>query len=689
MRTSCSRLLNGVLIVAAVVAPLLAQDRPKLSFDQAIGVAPAPSFAGRLSGARWAADGVHVVVKEGGKTLWLDPATGKTGEPGTDAAPAPASRPEASDRLLAERSADGKLEAYIRENNLILAGPDGKDVPVTTDGGPAVFNGYLDWVYQEEVYGRGKFKAFWWSPDSTRLTFLRLDEAEVKDFTVVDHVPASLDTDRTVKLETTKYPKAGDPNPTAKLGIYDVASKKTIWADLSAYEPDILLVRVGWTPDGKRALVQIQNRIQTWLDLASVDPESGAVKALFRETSKSWVEVIEEPQWLQDGSFLWQSDRTGFRHLYHYDADGTLRTTITKGEWAVKDVVRVDEKKAMIFFTSTKDGAVDSNLYRVPLAGGDVVRMTQGRGSHRTTLNGDGTYFLDTVSSVSAPPEQRLCRDDGSVVKVLAKATVPGIEQSAFATTELVEIPTRDGVMLDAVVTKPPDMDKDAKHAIWIDTYSGPDTPSVTNRWGPSPWEQFLAQQGYIVFQVNVRSASGKGQSYTASCYKQFGIQELQDLEDAIAWLCKNPWADAKRVGITGWSYGGFMTAFALTHSEAFALGIAGAGVYDWRLYDTIYTERYMDRPQANKEGYEKTSCLNAAKNLKGHLVLLHGTMDDNVHLQNTIRFVYELERRGKDFEMMLYPKSRHGVGSQAQYQHMHRLMWRAIQEHLGGPKKG
>jgi dipeptidyl-peptidase-4 len=397
--------------------------------------------------------------------------------------------------------------------------------------------------------------------------------------------------------------------------------------------------------------------------------------------------VLGEPRWLADESFLWLSERTGYKHLYHCDAKGKLLGAVTSGEWEVRDVAELDEKAKLVWFTASKDSAIGANLYRVALDGSGLTRLTTGGGSHSVEWNADKSLFLDRVSSVAFPPEVRLCDGkDGHVLEVVAKASVPALAEYRFSAPELLEIPTRDGFAMDATIVKPLPCEPGRKYAVWLPTYSGPDAPSVSDSWNGDPWPQFLAQHGVAVLQVNNRTSSRKGHVQVAKCYQQFGVQELADLEDALDWLGRNrEWADLTRVGISGWSYGGFMTAFALTHSTKFKLGVAGAGVYDWRLYDTIYTERYMKTPAHNPDGYAKTSCVGGAKELTGWLVLAHGTMDDNVHLQNSVQLAMALEKAGKDdFDMMLYPKSRHGPGSPEQSAHLRKLTWRAIRERLG-----
>lgn len=583
---------------------------------------------------------------------------------------------------LPDLSPDGRWLACVVDHDLWVLQTDGGAArPLTEDGSDSILNGKLDWVYQEEIFGRGNYKGFWWSPDSRRIALLRLDESAVSTFTVVDHIEK--DTFR-VKPEITHYPKAGDPNPSVRFLTVDVDSGSRKEADLSGYaEVEPLVVRVAWTPSGDRVLFTLQDRIQTWAELNAFDPDSGALSTLIREENDSWVERPAAPRWLDDGSFLWFSDRTDHHHLYHYAADGRLLRPITRGDWSVRRILELDEEQQRLWFTSTKDGAVNENVYRIDLDGRNLVRLTDGVGQHSISFNSDRSLFLDRYSTLSTPPSVRLCDGAGKIIRELGRAEIKALESYDTAEWELHEIRARDGVRLDAAVLKPVPFRKNRPHPVWLSTYSGPDAPSVRNRWNGSAWNRFLSQQGFVVFQVNVRTASGKGHWAIEQCYKQLGVSELRDLEDAVDWLTRNSWADASRVGITGMSYGGFMAAFALTHSDRFALGIAASGVYDWGMYDSVYTERFMSTPQLNPEGYAATSVIAAAKDLKGHLLITHGVMDDNVHVQNAMQLVFALQKADKSFELMLYPQSRHGIGDPALRWHNRQLTWRTMREHL------
>lgn len=579
-------------------------------------------------------------------------------------------------------SPDGKALAFVRAANIYVAEIESKTVrQLTKDGSAKLLNGKLDWVYQEEVYGRGDFKCYWWSPDSKRIAFLQLDEAPVKQFTVIDHIPEYQ------VNEVENYPKSGTPNPGVKLGVVEASGSDVKWIDMSKYAKDEpILAKVGWTPDSSKVVCYVTNREQTWMDLDLIDAASGEVKTLFRETTKAWVDTehLELPFWRKDGSFLFLSERDGFRHIYSYGGDGLLVKQVTSGNWEVRSLHGEFETSGMIYFSGTKDSPIGSNVYRVRLDGANLERLTQTDGTHSATFNPAMTLFIDNWSDAGTPPQVRLHKADGSVARVIAENKVEALSKYKLSKPEFVQVKARDGYMLEAVLLKPADFDPVKKYPVWSHTYSGPHMPSVHNSWqGGRLGDQALANKGYLIWICDNRSASGKGAESAWTSYKQLGVQELKDLEDGVSYLKSLPYVDGSRIGLTGWSFGGFMTSYAMTHSTVFKVGIAGGSVTDWHLYDSIYTERYMMTPKNNPEGYEKTSVVKAAKNLSGKLLLIHGTMDDNVHMQNTLQFVYELEKAGKQFDLMLYPRSRHGVGDPQLSRHMQEMMTKYILENL------
>jgi dipeptidyl-peptidase-4 len=570
-------------------------------------------------------------------------------------------------------SPDDHMLAFIRGNNLYVYDiATQKERRLTTDGGAKILNGRLDWVYQEELYGRGHFDAYWWSPDSTKLAYLRLDENPVHEFTVVDHIPYPQ------TLEVTPYPTAGEPNPIVKLGVVDAAGGATRWVDTNKYQPnDFLIVRVTWTPDGNKVVYQAQNREQTFLDLNFANSQDGKSNTVLREDSRPWVDVLDNPTWLKDGSFLWLSERSGWQHIYYYGADGKLIKQVTDGKWEADSLLGVDEDKGLVFFSGSEHSHIAPNSYRVKLDATGLSRLTPGEGSHKVTLSPAMNLFIDSWSDVNTPTQTRLYDADGKLVRVINENKVEALKQYKLGTVELLQVKNRDGFLMEAQMIKPPDFDPQKKYPVLEFTYSGPHAPQVKNNWagGTYMWHHMMAQKGYIIWILDNSTASGKGAESVFPVNRNFGELELRDLEDGITWLKSQPYIDGDRIGIWGWSYGGFMTSYALTHSQSFKMGIAGGIVSDWRNYDSIYTERYMQTPQHNPEGYRRSSPRFFAKDLHGKLLLIHGAIDDNVHVQNTIQFAYELQQAGKPFQLMLYPKSRHAVTDPLLVKHMRQMM--------------
>jgi dipeptidyl-peptidase-4 len=580
-------------------------------------------------------------------------------------------------------SPDSKFVAFVRANNLYLSDTGtGREIALTSDGSAKVLNGHLDWVYEEEIYGRGKTRAYWWSPDSTAIAFLRLDDAPVPSYPVVDHIPYQ------PNVEQWDYPKAGDPNPLVKLGIARMTGGPPQWVDTTRYPAaDQLIVRVTWSQDSRRVVYAVQNRTQTWLELNAADAGTGAPKTLLKESSKYWISAddVEPPVWLADGSFLWLSDRSGWRHIYRFKADGTLINQVTNGKWEARTLHGVDERGGWIYFSGTERSPIGGDVYRIRLDGTGMQRVSAAEGTHTAELSPSFAYYTDTWSTVTTPPQTRLHKSDGGEVRTIAANRVAALSEYRLSRPEFMKVTTRDGFVMEAMMIKPPNFDPSRRYPVYQFTYAGPHAQQVKNAWGGSQYmyHQLLAQKGVIVWICDNRTASGKGSESVWPLHKNFGESELRDIEDGLAWLKQQPYVDSARIGIHGWSYGGYMTSYALTHSKSFIMGIAGGTVTDWRDYDTVYTERYMGTPQDNPEGYRKSSPRFAAADLHGELLLVHGLIDDNVHVSNTIQLVYELQRAQKPFQLMLYPKSRHGITDPVLVKHLRTTMLNFVLEHL------
>jgi dipeptidyl-peptidase-4 len=573
-------------------------------------------------------------------------------------------------------SPDGRSVVFIKNDNIYIAstGVTGERA-LTSDGSARVLNGRLDWVYSEELYGRGNHRAYWWSPDSSQVAFLQLDEHAVPEYTLIDDMPYH------PAVERWNYPKAGDPNPIVRLGVLSTDTGSLRWIDTTKYS-DFLIVSVGWTPDSRDVVYQIQDRRQTWLDLNRADARTGTPRNLLRETSAAWVERWQDPSvdpiWLKDGSFLWLSERSGWRHLYHYAANGSLIRHVTRGEWEVRRTHGIDPEGAWVYFTSTTHSPIVLDLYRVRIDGSDLERVSTKSGKHQVFINPSRTLFLDSWSNITTPPQVRLhATRNGDVVRVVDANEVPALKEQPFSAPELMQVKTRDGFVMEAMLIKPPDFDPARRYPVYQFTYGGPHLQQVVDAWGGTDflYQQLLAQRGIIVWICDNRSASGKGMQSAWPAYKNLGELELRDIEDGIAWLKRQPYVDGSRIGIGGVSFGGYLTLYALTHSRTFAMGIAEGAISDWRSYDTIYTERYMGLPGENPDGYRRSSPRFSASNLTGQLLLVHSALDDNVHPQHAMQFAYELQQAGKPFRMMIYPRSSHGVSDTQPAIHLRRMM--------------
>ncbi|MFZ6754091.1 DPP IV N-terminal domain-containing protein [Undibacterium sp. Dicai25W] len=574
-------------------------------------------------------------------------------------------------------SPDAKSVAYLKGNDLYITDiASATEKRLTTGGSHTNLNGRLDWVYMEEIYGRGVLRAFWWSPDSSKLALLNFDESRVPVYTLSgDHLQPAQTT-------RTHYPKAGDPNPIVKLGVVDLNGKLT-WSENPYQGKETLIVQVGWTPDG-RLLSAWQDRVQTWLDLRLYDQSMQQSKVIVHESSPAWTERLPFPVFLKDGGFVWESDRTGHRHFYRYDKDYQLQGVITKGNWEVRTAYGIDEQHGRILFSADERNPIGNDVYSVNLDGSDLRRLTTESGTHAVRWNKNFTQFLDSWSSIKQTPKQALFDDAGTQLKLVDDVGMPATMKALhLATVKQQQIMSRDGFPLESLLYLPPDFDAKKKYPVYQHLYAGPMAPTVVDRWSNDLYFHFLAQQGYVVWILDNRSASNKGMASAWPIHKKLGQLELQDQLDGLAWLRQQGWADMDRISLDGWSYGGYFTSYALTHSDAWKVGFVGAPVTDWRLYDSVYTERYMGLPQDNPEGYDNSSVQKAAKNLHGKILLMHGTMDDNVHPQNTIMLINELIKNGKDYSLQLYPGQAHGPRGDWMIWSLQKNKWEFLKNNL------
>jgi dipeptidyl-peptidase-4 len=577
-------------------------------------------------------------------------------------------------------SPDGTQVAYLRGNDLYrVEVATARECRLTTGGSETLFNGRLDWVYQEEIYGRSRgASAFWWSPDSTRIAYLSLDDAKVPLFTLAD------DRTQPQKLLRAHYPKAGDPNPIVRLGVVDLQGHTT-WTQETHPDQEILITRVSWDPLG-RLLAQISDRTQTWLELHRF--AAGGSTLLLREQDRAWQDAEHHgvPLFLKDGGFLWESDHTGHRHIYRYEADGRLKNAVTRGPWDVRRMHGLDEAKGLVYFDASEHSPIATHAYRIALDGRGLTRLTEARGSHRVRWNRTFSAFLDTWSNLEQPARQAIFDAAGRQIRVIDENPCPRLKELRLGSVRQQKVLTRDGFPMETLLILPPDFDAAKKYPVYQHIYGGPEAPQVNDAWGREMmWWQFLAQNGILVWVCDNRSASNQGRVSAEGIYRRLGTQELEDQLDGLQWLGRQGFADLGRVCIEGWSYGGFMSAYAMTHSRAYKLGIIGAPVTNFALYDSVYTERYMGLPQENRAGYAGTDLAAAAKDFSGKALIVHGLIDDNVHPQNTVQFIDALLLAGKDFELRFYPGSDHvsAFSKPWQYWDIMRTRWEFISKRL------
>lgn len=558
-------------------------------------------------------------------------------------------------------SPDGSKIAYTKNRDLYIFDlASDKEIRLTSDASENIYNGYASWVYMEEILGRAsRYAAFWWAPDGNRIAYLRTDETEVPYFTL-----NRLDAPDGVhgKLEVTHYPKPGDPNPKVKMGIADIATARTVWVKTD-YNVDQYLAWPFWTPDSKNLAIQVVNRDQSDLQIILADPATGDYRQIYNEKYKTWLDFHEDIYVMEDNTgFIIRTYKSGWDNLYYYGWDGTLKARLTDFNFRVTSIDRVDEAQKVIYFSATGNESTDSHAYRVGLDGKNLLQITKGEGTHGVNISPKGSYFIDTWSSFTSPGSMIAYDKRGRQIREIFRAETP--DEASVARTEFVKIPTSDGLFnMPATITYPLGFDPAKKYPVVFTIYGGPDSKNVYNRWqgGMPSW---YSRNNIIQFRVDHRGSGQFGKQGNDYLHRSLGKWEVLDYQDAVAWLRLKPFVDASKIGITGSSYGGYMSCMALTKGADFwTHGFAGSSVTDWQLYDNIYTERFMDTPQDNPEGYRDGSAMTFAGNYKGKLYITHGDMDDNVHLQNSIQLISKLQDEGKVFQFMLYPGGRHGWG--------------------------
>lgn len=579
-------------------------------------------------------------------------------------------------------SPDGTKIAYAKENNLYVYDvASKKSNAVTTDGKKnAVINGITDWVYEEEF---AFVRAFDWSKDSKKLAYIRFDESAVPEFSM-----SMFHKDLYPTIETFKYPKAGEKNSVVSLHIYDPAANATKKVDLGNYN-DFYIARLQWTNDNNTLSAQVLNRHQDNLDLLFVDGTTAAAKVVLNEKDKAYVDITDNLTFLKDNSFIWTSEKDGFNHIYVYDKTGKLKNQVTKGNWEVVSYYGFDEKNKTIFYQSTENGSINRDIYRIGLDGKNKLRLTSKVGTSAATFSPNFQYFITTFSSNLVPTTYTLNEaKTGKEIQVIEnnQALADKLKAYNLPAKEFFVLKTAKGNELNAWILKPKDFDPSKKYPVFMYQYSGPGSQQVNNDWNNSDdyWFLSLTQQGYIVACVDGRGTGFKGADFKKVTQKELGKYEVEDQIDAAKVIGAYPYVDASRIGIWGWSYGGFMASNCIFQgNDVFKMAIAVAPVTNWRFYDSVYTERYMQTPQENASGYDQNSPINHVDKLKGKFLLIHGSGDDNVHVQNSMQMMEALIQANKQFDSQIYPDKNHGIfGGKTRIQ-LYNKMTNFIKENL------
>jgi len=582
----------------------------------------------------------------------------------------------------------GRHVAYVRDRNLLVFDlAANREWAITEDGGDAIKYGLAEFVAQEEM---GRSRGYWWSPDARYLAFARVDESRVP---LTQRFEIAADN---VATFAQRYPAAGAANASVTLGVADLASGEIVWIDLGA--ADYYLARVDWLPDGRTLAVQRQSRDQCCLDLLFVAIPSAAVTTILSETSGTWIELHDELTFLKKSpEFIWASMRDRWQHLYLYANDGRLIRQLTAGDWCVDDfrgraVKWVDEERRLLYFTATRDGPTTRKLYRVSIEHGaaeEPVGLTPEEGVHAITIAPGGGFFLDQFTSRSQPPRVALHRIDGSFAAYLLENRLDEHHPDApyvrtNSTPEYATLVAADGSALHYRLFKPANFDPGRRHPAILDVYGGPGVQRVLDSWTGAAFTQILTRAGFVVLQLDNRGSSGRGTAFQAPIHRRLGEVEVADQVLAARWLAAQSYVDAARIGVWGWSYGGYLSLMLMFKApDVFKAGVAGAPVTDWTLYDTHYTERYLGTPADNPEGYAASAVFPYVQNLSGKLLVMHGMADDNVLLLHSTKLFRRLQDLGKAFDVMVYPGAKHGLTRQHDGRHAYATILRFFQQAL------
>ncbi|WP_020414550.1 DPP IV N-terminal domain-containing protein [Microbulbifer sp. VTAC004] len=577
-------------------------------------------------------------------------------------------------------SPKGRYVSFIRDQDIFVVNlKSGKERALTSDGNGPIKNGMAEFVAQEEM---DRMTGYWWSPDDRHIAFLQVDESPVDEV-----IRSEIYADR-IDMISQRYPAAGRANVKVRLGVMEVASGKTRWVNLGE-EQDIYIPRVDWARDNLLTF-QWQSRDQQKLELRVFDLNNGKTRNLLKESSDTWVNLSDDLFFLENSDqFIWSSERDGFKHLYLYSLNGKLQKQLTVGDWIVDELEAVDEKKDVVYFSGRKDSDIERHLYSVPIKGdGGIQRISTRSGMHGIEFAEDGSGYIDKFTSITTPPQVSLHRSSGELITWLEENAVveghplfPYMEQ--WITPEFGTIKAPQGHKLNYRLYKPANFDESKRYPVMVFVYGGPHAQVVTNSWDKHI-NQFMAQQGYIVFSLDNRGSANRGTAFENPIFKNMGGPEVEDQVTGVKFLRTLPFVDSNNIGIYGHSYGGYMALMSMFKAgDYFKAGVSGAPVTDWMLYDTHYTERYMGNPNTDAEAYQASSVFPYSNGLKGPLLIYHGMADDNVLFTNTTRLIKQLQDNGQQFELMTYPGKKHSLRGKQTRIHQYTMIKEFFDQHL------
>lgn len=619
----------------------------------------------RMSNYKWTADGRYLIIEGPEKEIWRHSRQAPYYLYEVESKNITALGNNDPGLRNVKLSPDGSRVGFVKDHNIyVTVLKTGEEIKITSDGNKNILNGEFDWVYEEEF---GLADGWRWSPDGNKIAFWRFDQTRVKEFYLIDEMAPYN------KVMSLKYPKTGEENSIIKIGVYDFTNGSTKWMNIGEYT-DIYIPRIYWANSSNNLAILRLNRHQDFLEVIMSDVESGEGKVVLTDSDSCWVSIEEKKAIFlkNQDKFVWVSEKSGFRHAYIYDYSGNLVNQITSGNWEITSIEGVSEKDNQLYFYGKKDSHLEQNVYKINLDGRNLQRISPEPGWHKANFSPDYKYCINEYSSYNHPSKTYLRKTDGSPVTVLKENDLPALHNINFIEREFSTFTTSDGVELNYYMIKPPDFDPAKKYPVLFYGYGGPGSQRVKYEWHKvrQLFHQAMVENGYIVFCVDNRGTGGQGKSYKNLMYGDLGKWSVHDHIEAAKFLSSLPYVNSDRIGFWGWSGGGYLCLMLMTRAnEYFKTGVSVAPVSDFRLYDAIWSERYLGLLSENKTAYDVSSVFSYSENLKGKLLIIHGTADDNVHYQNTLQIAKDFQQKGKQFDLMLYPNKNHSIkGNKTQY---------------------